>query len=407
MIDLSNLQRYNAVRNQYKGYTIIHPLMRGGIIPGEVQERLIDEEWTRIGYALCFDCIKGRSDLISNPPVNDFLDDVAKFFGGDVAEHSFGCRGAQFAVMKMIADSAGGQGSEEYSKTVLVDSLCHYTTLIAAEMNNLRPVEVPNNGSPEYKISADGFVEKIEAIKRETRQLPGLIALTHVEPQYGNINPAKEVGRIAKEYNIPYTINVAYSGGIIPINMKDLQADFLTISAHKSMASLGPLGFIVSNSDWENKIFRKSSLKTDWSGRTFDKKILNIFGCSIGGIPLISSMYSFPHVVERVKRWDEELEKTRWFIDEMEKINGIRLIGERPHNHHLLHFETPIFWEISKKHKRRGFFLADEMVEQGIVGLQRGLSKHIKLSVYGLTWDEIRKVRDAFVSIVEKHSGES
>lgn len=319
MINLSTLQRYKTFKNQYKGYIIVHPLMRGGIIPREVQEKLIDEDWTRTGYALCFDCIQGRSDLIGDPPVHDFLDDVAKFFGGDIAEHTFGCRGAQFAVMKTITDSANGQGAEDYSKIVLVDSLCHYTTLLAAEMNNLRPVEVPNNGSPEYKISAESFVEKIEAIKKETGKLPGLIALTHVEPQYGNVLPAKEVGKIAKEYKIPYTINIAYSGGIIPVNMKDLQADFLTVSAHKSMASQGPLGFVISNNNWADKIFRKSSIKTDWSNRTFGKKILNIFGCSVGGLPLISSIYSFPHVVERVKKWDEELKKTRWFIDEMGK----------------------------------------------------------------------------------------
>jgi len=88
----------------------------------------------------------------------------------------------------------------------------------------------------------------------------------------------------------------------------------------------------------------------------------------------------------------------------MEKIDDIILVGERPHNHHLLHFETPLFYEISKKHKRRGFFLADEMIVMGIVGLHRGLSKHVKLSVYGLTWDEVRKVRDAFQSIAEKYA---
>jgi len=82
------------------------------------------------------------------------------------------------------------------------------------------------------------------------------------------------------------------------------------------------------------------------------------------------------------------------------------LIGERPHRHHLLHFETPIFWEISKHHKRKGFFLADGMVQKGVVGLHRGLSKHVKLSTYGLSWEEVKKVRDAFYEIAEKHAKE-
>ena len=43
------------------------------------------------------------------------------------------------------------------------------------------------------------------------------------------------------------------------------------------------------------------------------------------------------------------------------------------------------------------------MIKKGIVGLHRGLSKHIKLSLYGLEWDEIKKVRDAFYEVTEKY----
>jgi Sep-tRNA:Cys-tRNA synthetase len=159
----------------------------------------------------------------------------------------------------------------------------------------------------------------------------------------------------------------------------------------------------VTNYEWAKKAFKTATIIPEWSGRAFGKKIPSIFGCSIGGIPLSSAIYSYPYVVERVAKWDEELRKTRWFIEEMEKLGDNMLVGERPHRHHLLHFETPLFWEISKRHKRKGFFLADEMLRRKFVGLHRGLSKHVKLSVYGLSWDEVRAVRDAFYEIAEKY----
>jgi Cys-tRNA synthase (O-phospho-L-seryl-tRNA:Cys-tRNA synthase) len=31
------------------------------------------------------------------------------------------------------------------------------------------------------------------------------------------------------------------------------------------------------------------------------------------------------------------------------------------------------------------------------------LSKHVKLSVYGLSWDEVKKVRDAFYEVCERY----
>lgn len=403
MIKPGDIQRYMQMQNQYKGHLIIHPIMAGGIVPEEVQKRIFKEEWTKVGYALCYDCIEGRSDLITKPPVKDFLQNIAEFFGGDVAEHTFGCRVAQFAVMKAISDYVENERPKDYTKVVIADPLCHYTTGIAAEMNGFRLTEPPYSGYPEYKVEAKDFAERIEEIRKETGKLPGLIVVTHVDPYYGNMNPVEEVGEIAKEYEIPYMVNAAYTAGVLPVNMKDFQADFLTVSAHKSMASLGPLGFLVTTYEWAKRAFRKSVILPEWSGRAFGKKIPNLFGCSVGGISLISAMYSFPYVIERVKKWDEELRKVRWFTEEMEKLDDLMMIGERPHRHHLTHFETPLFWEISKNHKRRGFFLAEEMIKRNIVGLHKGLSKHVKLSVYGLDWDEIRKVRDAFYEIAEKY----
>ncbi len=379
--------------------------MTGGILPGEVQKRLWEEGWVKVGYSVCFDCLEGRSSLISKPPVREFLSDIAEFFGGDVAEHTFGCRGAQFAVVKTVADLINERASD-YARVMVVDPLCHYTTAIAAEMNGLRMVEPPHSGYPDYKTTAEGFAERIESVKREEGKLPALIVVTHADPYYGNLNPVEEVGELARDYDIPYMVNAAYTAGVMPMDMKSLHADFLTVSAHKSMASLGPLGFLVTNYEWARKAFKRSTMTTEWSGRAFGKKLPNIFGCSIGGVPLISAMYSFPHVVERLRGWDEEMKKTNWFIGEMERLGDNMLIGERPHRHHLLHFETPLLWEISKRHPRKGFFLAEEMIRMDIVGLHRGMSKHVKLSVYGMSWDDIKRVRDAFYTIAEKYSKE-
>jgi Sep-tRNA:Cys-tRNA synthetase len=110
-------------------------------------------------------------------------------------------------------------------------------------------------------------------------------------------------------------------------------------------------------------------------------------------------MLSFSYVKERVLKWNGELSKINQFVDDLEEIGDIMLLGQRPHRHHLLHFETPKFWEISKHHRKKGFFLADELINYGIVGLHRGMTKHIKLSIYGLTDAEVSKVKDAFNEI--------
>ena len=57
-------------------------------------------------------------------------------------------------------------------------------------------------------------------------------------------------------------------------------------------------------------------------------------------------MASFPYVAERAKNWEKQIEKARWFSIEMEKL-GFNQLGEKPHNHDLLFFETPQLYEIS------------------------------------------------------------
>jgi Sep-tRNA:Cys-tRNA synthetase len=238
-------------------------------------------------------------------------------------------------------------------------------------MCGLRLVEPPHTGYPEYKVTADALKDKITEVGE-----PALIAVTHADPYFGNLAPVEEIGKLCYEKEIPYMVNAAYTGGVMPINMKDFKADFLTLSAHKSMASIGPLGYLVTTYEWGKKAFALSKVTPDWTGRAFGKKIPNIFGCSIGSLPLISSMFSFPEVKKRVKQWPSWEKKINAFVDDFEDIEDIMLLGERPHRHHLLHFETPAFWKISKYHKRRGFFLAEEMLKRGIVGLHKYIRPH-------------------------------
>lgn len=383
------------LKNTYKDHIIIHPLMRGGILPENLCQKL--SEWVSVGYNTCYDCLEGRSSLCSKPPIKKHLEDVASFFGADRAEHTFGCRGAQFAVMRTIA--AFVSENSDYCPTIIIDPNSHYTTNITAEMCGLNAVEVKHSGYPEYLYDPDDFENKIKEIKEKVGKLPALVVVTHADPYYGNIAPVSEIGSICEAYEVPLMVNAAYTGGVMPINMQSFKADFLTLSAHKSMMSVAPLGYVLTTYKWAKMLFATSEAMASWSGRRFGKKIPNIFGCAIGGLPLISSMISFEHVKERVKKWENELSKINTFIDFMEELGDIMLLGQRPHQHHLLHFETPKFWEISQHHRKKGFFLAEEMIKRGIVGLHRGMAKHIKLSVYGLTQEEINKVKAAFYEI--------
>ncbi len=369
--------------------------MVGGQIPEEVFTEIVKNKYSRVGYVNCFNCLEGRSSFVTKPPIKTFLDELAGFFGGDRAEHTFGNRSAQFAVFNMIAKETKRKG------LVLVDSLCHYTSTVNIENVGLKLEEVPHSGYPNYEITAENYRKTLDELEKNKKK-PALVLLTHVDPYYGNLVNPKEISDVVKEYDIPFMLNAAYTGGIIPINMKKWGVDFLCLSAHKSMSSMAPLGYLVTNYEYADKVFQTSLQTPGWTKRAFGKKIPNLFGCSIGGLPLISSMLSFDSVKKRVTEWKDKLKEIQWFINKFEDIGeGTMLLGQNPHKHHLMHFDTPLFYELSKKHKRKGFFLAKALEKKGFIGIHKGMTKHIKFSVYDLNKKEKKELLDAFEGIVK------
>ncbi len=389
------MNRYspNNLKRPSKGLINIHPIQRGGILTEEARKVLL--EWAD-GYSVCDVCLEGRVDLLKNPPVDALKQDIAEFLGMDTARFTAGARHAKFAVM------AGFQRG-----TVVLDSLAHYTSYTAAELNDMRIYEVPNSGYPDFRIDAEMYAETFERVKEETGSYPDLALLTHVDYRYGNLADAEKVGKVCEEYGIPFVLNTAYSSGVMEVNGKKLKTTFIVASGHKSWSATAPIGILATNYEFSDTIFRTSKVRGEWSGRAFPKKEIAMFGCSpVFGLPVMTLMASFPRVVERVKRWDEEVEKARWFVKEMEKIEGVQLIGERPKNHTLMHFESPAFHSIAKRHKKRGYFLYHELKKRGVFGVQAGMTKNFKVNIYGLSWEELEKVVNAFKDIAEKYGVE-
>jgi cysteine desulfurase / selenocysteine lyase len=75
-----------------------------------------------------------------------------------------------------------------------------------------------------------------KAIRPDTR----LIAITHASNVTGTIQPIREIGRIAREHDIPFLVDAAQSAGHIPLDLQADHIDLLAAPGHKAL--LGPLG---------------------------------------------------------------------------------------------------------------------------------------------------------------------
>ncbi len=394
-IPKERLEKYKGLKRDFAEdeYINLQPIQRGGILTEEAMKALLE---FGDGYSTCDWCPPktARLDMITNPPIQDFYNDLAEFLGMDYARVVTRCREAKFIAFKMLGRP------NDY---IVLDSTAHYSSYMAAELADMRVKEVPNSGPPEYRVDLEAYATKIEEVKRECGRLPAAVLLTHVDYLYGNLNDARAVSKIAKEYCVPFILNCAYTAGVMPVYGRELGADIITSSGHKSWAASAPTGILAFNKSLEEKFLARSKIQGDLTNRKFGAKELAMLGCTVMGAPLITLMASFPEVVGRVEKWNEELKKIRYLVSELENIEGIRQLGMRPKMHTLTHLETEGFYKISLSHKRKGYFLYDELRERKIVGIQPGLTKHFKLNTYGLTWDQIKYVRDAFFEIAEKY----
>jgi len=368
---LANLQRL------HKGLINLMPLQTGGLLTDSARKALIE---FGDGYSVCDFC-EGILCNVTNPPVRDFVKEILpQFLGCEVATITHGAREAKFMVMHSLAKPGD---------SIIVDASKHYTTVVAAERAGLNIIEVPNSGHPEFIVDVNKYEPLIK------KHAPKLILSTYPEGNYGNLPDARRLGEIAQEYNIPYILNGAYAVGRMPVSMGEIGADFIIGSAHKSMASAGPAGVLGMKKKWEESVLRKSG--------KYGKKEIELLGCTIRGVPLITLMASFPYVKERVQHWDEQVSTAQWFSTELEKL-GFEQLGEKPHRHDLLHFDAPALYEISKRLRERGFFLYKALKERGIWGPQPGLAKSFKLSTFAADRQQLEFVVDSFKAILNKYS---
>jgi Sep-tRNA:Cys-tRNA synthetase len=385
--ETSRLQQYRNLHREWArpDFINLNPIQRGGILSEEARKALLE---FGDGYSTCDWCPpkEARLDAIEKPPISSFYQDLAKFLGMDVARVVTRCREAKFIIFMTMTRPGD---------IVVVDSLAHYSTFLAAELAQLEVAEVPNSGPPEFRITPEDYRTVIERIIREKGRPPVLALLTHVDSHYGNLTDAKKVAEICHEFNVPLILNAAYTAGIMPVDGKTIGADFIVSSGHKSWAASAPTGILAMKEEFAERVLVRS--------KRYPNKELALLGCTVMGAPLLSLMASFPHVAERVKKWDEEIEKARYLVSVLEQIEGTRQLGIRPKQHTLIHVQSDGFWKVSQQHPRRGYFLYDELKQRRIVGIQPGLSKHFKLNTYGLSWEDVKYVGDAFLEIAKKY----
>ncbi|MDX8550623.1 O-phospho-L-seryl-tRNA:Cys-tRNA synthase [Methanospirillum sp. J.3.6.1-F.2.7.3] len=344
------------------------------------------------GYSVCDHCTKPfRLDHISKPPLAEFHKDLATFLNMDTARLVPGARRGFQAVADALVKP---------DDPVLLTAYSHYTEFLSVEQARAQPFEIPANDS--HIITPDAAASRIEEVIKTTGKTPALMFVEQVDYQYGNQHPVKDLIKVAHQYDIPVLCNGAYTIGIMEVDGKELGADFLVGSGHKSMAAPAPSGVLATTNEWAETVLRTTGVKGDLTGRTFGVKEVEMMGCTLMGVTSVGMMASFPHVKKRVKEFDAQVRYGNMIVDALLTIDGTQVQSEYPRRHTLTRMNTTdSFDKVAKKHKKKGFFLTSALRERGITGILAGSTRVWKFNSYGITKEQASYVADAFVEIAK------
>ncbi|KUK11075.1 MAG: Cysteine desulfurase [Clostridia bacterium 41_269] len=112
-------------------------------------------------------------------------------------------------------------------KHIITSSIEHHAVLDACKFLEKQGFEVTY-----LPVTPEGIV-RVEDFKEALREDTILATVMHVNNEVGTIQPVEEIGNICREKGILFHVDAVQSFGKIPVNVDDLNADLLSVSAHK------------------------------------------------------------------------------------------------------------------------------------------------------------------------------
>ena len=228
---------------------------------------------------------------------------------------------------------ASGFGKEylQPGDHILISAMEHHSNIVPWQM-----IAEENAAALKVIPMDDNGVLQLNALPALLTKNVKLVAVNYVSNSLGTINPVKEIIRQAHLKGIPVLIDAAQAVAHLPVDVQELDADFMAFSGHKLYGPTG-IGILYGKSNWLNKLPPYQGGGDMIKTVTFEKTTYNDPPFKFeAGTPDISGAIGLAAALDYLNELDlEQIRETehdlmQYALKTLATIDGLRFIGQAP-----------------------------------------------------------------------------
>lgn len=187
----------------------------------------------------------------------------------------------------------------------------------------------------------DVIMEEYEKLFNEKTRI---VSITQVSNVLGTINPVKEMIRIAHEHEVPVMVDGAQSTPHMKVDVQDLDCDFFAFSGHKIYGPTG-IGVLYGKEKWLDEMPPYQGGGEMIESVSFEKTTFEKLPFKFeAGTPDYVATHGLATALNYVTElgldniFAHEQELTRYAMEQMKEIQGMRLFGTSQHKDAVISF---------------------------------------------------------------------
>lgn len=240
--------------------------------------------------------------------------------------------------INLVAYSYGKQFVKE-GDTIIISAMEHHSNIvpwqIMCEDRKAHLKVIPINEKGEL------LMDEFSALLDKTVKL---IAVAYVSNTLGTINPVKDIIEQAHQHNIPVLLDAAQAVQHIPVDVQELDVDFLVFSGHKIYGPTG-IGILYGKEEWLNQMPPYQGGGSMIKQVTFEKTTYHDLPFRFeAGTPNIEACICLGTAIDyitnlgipAIQQYEHEL--LEYATQKLSAIDKLRIIGTAAHKSGVLSF---------------------------------------------------------------------